>query len=186
MIRLLEVKVGGAAFERFVEIRADVFDGLKPYRDSQEARIWSGLRCDRTVGQRCRVLDQGFGAPQRHRMTDELARVGHSGRCRVATHDLEGKYRSGACHLAAHNTVGVASGQAGKVHHVHRWMHGEPLCDQLGTGLLSAHAHRQCLQPAMQQVAGQRMKNASGNGPHPSEPRCHSALVATTPAITSP
>ena len=49
MIRLLEVKVGGAAFERFVEVRAEVFDSLEPDRDAQEAWVRTGLRCYRPV-----------------------------------------------------------------------------------------------------------------------------------------
>src|SRR5680860_449267 len=94
---VLQVALECSALECFVEVRAEVFDSLEPDRDAQEAWVRTGLRRYRPVGQGRGVLDQGLGAPQRDRMADELAGIGHGGRGR---------------HLATEDVVGVASGQA--------------------------------------------------------------------------
>jgi len=104
-------------------------------------------------------------------MGDELAGIGNRSRGRVAANDVEGDHRSGACHLATHDAVGIASGQTGVVDSVHERVRDKPVRDALGTGLLSVHSHWQRLQPAVQEVATERMKNASGDGPHPTQTR---------------
>ena len=114
------------------------------------------------------MFDQGLCAPQRNRMGHEPAGVGDGYGGRVATDHLECHHRSWARHLATEKPVGVAAGKAGKVHGVHATVCGQPLGDPLGAGLLSANAHRQGLQPAVQQVAGERMENAARDGSYPS------------------
>src|SRR5680860_512406 len=74
---VLQVALECSALECFVEVRAEVFDSLEPDRDAQEAWVRTGLRRYRPVGQGRGVLDQGLGAPQRDRMADELAGIGH-------------------------------------------------------------------------------------------------------------
>ena len=154
-----------------VEVGAEIFDSLEPDRDPQQSWVRTGLGGYRPVGQRSWMLDQGFGATERNRMGDELAGIGHRGRGRIAADHLECHHRAGAGHLTAHDVVRVAPGQPGKVHGVHRRVGGEPLGNLLGACLLSAHPHRQRLQPAVQQVACERMENAAGDGSHLSYPR---------------
>ena len=67
--------------------------------------------------------------------------------------------------------MGVAAGQARKVDCIDERVCGEPLRDQLGTSLLSLNAHRQRLQPSVQQVAGEGMQDATGDRSYLPNPR---------------
>lgn len=57
------------------------------------------------------------------------------------------------------------------MHGIDEGVCGEPLGDQLGTGLLSLNAHWQRLQPSVQQVARERMQDATGDRSHLPNPR---------------
>ena len=121
---------------------------------------------DRPVRERGRMLHERVDSAERHRVLDELARLGESGGRVVPAGELHRDDRPRSVQLAAEQSLRVLTRQSGVEHAGDGVVGADPLGEHARGLLLGAHAQRQRAQPAMQEVRGHRVQQATREGAH--------------------
>ncbi len=105
------------------------------------------------------MLNERVGRAQTYGRRNEVYFAEHrGGRVESAGH-VEADHRAGTTHLASDERLGITARQSGKVHAFYGRVHRQAFGDRDRAGLGRAHAHGQCLEPAMQQVRPHRVEH---------------------------